>query len=221
MLKADLHIHSTFSRDSDSTPREIVDAALERSLDAIAVTDHDSLEGSRATATAAEEAGADLLVVPGQEASTMRGHVLVLGPDEPTPRKSRVDRLIEWTHERGGICVAPHPFQRYRHGIGKGLLYAAEPMDGVEVCNSRHILPLGDRRAEKLANRYGYPRLGGSDAHIPEMVGRVYTLVDAEPSIEGVLDAVREGRTEVRRGRTPTVLFTKQLLGTLRSRFTA
>lgn len=219
MLKADLHVHSRFSKDSKSEPREIVEAAVERSLDVLAVTDHDSLEGGRAVAEETAATGADLIVVPGQEVSTSQGHLLVLGVDEDAPR-GPLEEVARWTHLRDGVCVAPHPFQKYRHGLGGWVLRSPEPVDGVEVCNSRRLIPLADRRAERLASRYRYPRIGGSDAHIPEMVGRVYTLVDAEPDADSVLDAIRRGDTEVREGRTPAPLFVRQLIETLGGRLT-
>ncbi len=42
MLKADLHTHSIFSDGSD-TVEQIVAAAEQKGLDAVAVTDHDTL----------------------------------------------------------------------------------------------------------------------------------------------------------------------------------
>ncbi len=41
-MKADLHIHSTVSDGSDPIP-EIIEKALQKGLDAIAITDHDTL----------------------------------------------------------------------------------------------------------------------------------------------------------------------------------
>lgn len=219
MLKADLHIHSRFSRDSESTAREIIEAALDRSLDVISVTDHDSFDGSREAMDTADDMGVDLVVMPGQETSTESGHLLVLGVEEQCPG-GPLASVIDWTHDRGGICVAPHPFQRYRHGIGKSVLYSREPVDGIEVCNSRYLVSVGNWRAERMATSYGYPMLGGSDAHIPEMVGRVRTLIDAKPTVDSVLDAIRDGRTTVRKGKTPTFLFVKQLIGTVKGRLT-
>lgn len=217
MLKADLHVHSRFSKDSDSHPADILEAALSRQLDVLAVTDHNSLQGSRAVRREVDETGADIVLIPGQEVSTYQGHLLVLGPDEPAPRATP-DDVIRWTRDRGGICIAPHPFQKYRHGLGKKVLATREAVDGVEVCNSRHLVPIGDHRTERLARKYGYPRIGGSDAHIPEMVGRVHTLIDADPSIDAVLHSIRKGKTEVVEGKTPPLLFLKQLAETFSGR---
>lgn len=41
----DLHVHTTASSDGDCTPHEIVEMAFQKKLRAIAITDHDSVEG--------------------------------------------------------------------------------------------------------------------------------------------------------------------------------
>ena len=44
-MKADLHIHSIYSYDAISKPESIFEAAVNHGIDAIAVTDHDSIAG--------------------------------------------------------------------------------------------------------------------------------------------------------------------------------
>lgn len=66
---ADLHTHSTCS-DGTRRPEEIVDLAADLGLGAVAVTDHDSLLGSRRAVAHAAERGLGIDVVPGVEVST-------------------------------------------------------------------------------------------------------------------------------------------------------
>lgn len=68
--RADLHIHTTFS-DGVFTPVEVVERALGIGLGAIAVTDHDCIEGIEPAAQAAK--GTSLEVVPGVEISAAAG----------------------------------------------------------------------------------------------------------------------------------------------------
>lgn len=63
----DLHVHSTES-DGTLTPEELITAAKEAGLSAIALTDHDTCSGVAKALPAAEKAGIEL--VPGIELST-------------------------------------------------------------------------------------------------------------------------------------------------------
>lgn len=77
----DFHIHSALSpcADNDMTPCNIVNMARLKGLDAIAVTDHNSIKNAGAVMQAGKEAG--ILVIPGMEIETKEEvHVLSLFP---------------------------------------------------------------------------------------------------------------------------------------------
>jgi len=66
-MSCDLHIHSTCS-DGTQTPEEIVAEAIDKRLTAIAIADHDTVQGVRPAIEAAR--GSDLAVIPAVEIST-------------------------------------------------------------------------------------------------------------------------------------------------------
>jgi predicted metal-dependent phosphoesterase TrpH len=75
-MPADLHLHTVFS-DGTFTPEEVVERATRCGLGAIAVTDHDTVEGCARMAAAC--AGAGVEFVPGTElTSEFDGHELHL-----------------------------------------------------------------------------------------------------------------------------------------------
>lgn len=79
---ADLHIHSALSpcADNEMTPNNIINMALLKGLDIIAVTDHNSAGNVQALLNCAD--GTGLLVVPGMELMTAEEvHLLCLFPD--------------------------------------------------------------------------------------------------------------------------------------------
>ena len=96
-MPVDLHTHSTASDGSD-TPTELVRKALELGLSAMALTDHDTVEGVREAIDAAD--GTDLELIPGTELSLefpgggMHLVVLWLSPDEG-PLQDRLGSLQE------------------------------------------------------------------------------------------------------------------------------
>ncbi len=68
MLRADLHIHTTAS-DGKLSPTEVIAQAVERRLDVIAITDHDTIAGVDEARTVARNE--QLLVIQGVEISTL------------------------------------------------------------------------------------------------------------------------------------------------------
>ena len=87
----DLHCHSTAS-DGSLPPAEVVRLAADAGLDAVALTDHDTIDGLAEAAAAAADCGIDFL--PGIEVSAAHPrpgtmHLLGYGfdPDHPAMRK--------------------------------------------------------------------------------------------------------------------------------------
>ncbi|MBI4847702.1 MAG: PHP domain-containing protein [Nitrospirae bacterium] len=81
-FKADLHIHTCLSpcADLEMSPSAIIRTALERGIDIIAITDHNSAENIVAARKAAENSG--LTVLAGMEVtSSEEAHILALFDD--------------------------------------------------------------------------------------------------------------------------------------------
>ena len=78
---ADLHLHTVLSPCAELTmgPHDIVKTALERKIDIIAITDHNSAENIQAVMQAAH--GSPLTVIPGMEVYVREGaHMICLFP---------------------------------------------------------------------------------------------------------------------------------------------
>ncbi|MDR2901333.1 MAG: PHP domain-containing protein [Treponema sp.] len=82
----DLHTHSTAS-DGSMSPSELIDAAAEKGLSAIALTDHDTIDGNEEAAIAAKNK--NITFIPGVELSIKwepgEFHLLGLGIKEVSP----------------------------------------------------------------------------------------------------------------------------------------
>lgn len=106
-MPIDLHTHSTVS-DGSLTPTELVDEAAAVGLTAIALTDHDTLDGISEARTAAAATGIEL--IPGVELSLDwdRGgmHLLVLWLEPgPGPLQDRLAELQSVRNERNARIV--------------------------------------------------------------------------------------------------------------------
>src|SRR5512140_992137 len=82
-IKADLHVHTCLSPCAglDMSPREVVNAALQKGIDLIGVCDHNSAENVLAVKKAGRRNG--LMVLGGMEvASSEEAHILVFFDDD-------------------------------------------------------------------------------------------------------------------------------------------
>jgi len=81
-VRADLHIHSygendgSFDlKDEQMTPENTVDTAIKNNLSIISITDHNKINNSKIASEYSNEKS--ILHIPGIEASTTQGHLLV------------------------------------------------------------------------------------------------------------------------------------------------
>jgi len=199
-LEVDLHVHSEASYDGHEPVELILEHAADIDLDAVVITDHDVISASLEAAERAPEYG--LIGIPGVEVSTADGHLLGIGIEELPPAGQPVGETIAAVQAAGGVAVVPHPFQRTRHGVRKRRLKRVDP-DAIETYNAWLFTGYRNRRARRYAARYGYPAVGGSDAHSLLTVGRAFTEIEVDPPIadvesDDVVDAIRAGDTTIR-----------------------
>ena len=182
----DLQVHTDASPCSLATPEIVVEAAVAAGLDGIAITNHDTTEGVEPARAAAPE---EFDVISGVEVTTSEGHLLALGVETPPPRTDPLS-VVDAVHERGGVAVLSHPFDRLREHF-RSSPQLAETVDAIEAVNSRCLRDVYNERARAFGAHHDLPVTGGSDAHFPMEVGRAYTVCEGDP-----IEAIRKGRTE-------------------------
>ena len=104
----DLHVHTTAS-DGQYSPAQIIGKAAEKSLKAIAITDHDTVAGLQEAKAAGRELG--VTVVPGIELNitfpTGEFHLLGLGIKTPSPALINiVENVIKNRNDRNAQIIA-------------------------------------------------------------------------------------------------------------------
>ncbi|ADJ14647.1 PHP-associated domain-containing protein [Halalkalicoccus jeotgali] len=191
MLSLDLHTHTRFFHGRDRLAERfdpyghaaLAAVARRRGLDGVALTNHDYYRPLGSPSKG-------FLSVPGIEISTTKGHVLVVGSDPPTRTKKGAitpAEAVELAHDRGCVAIIAHPFRN------STIRETDVEFDAIE-CNGKH--PRTWPLVREIANERGIPLVGGSDAHYPVEVGRAYTKIDAEPTPEAIVGAIRAGRVE-------------------------
>jgi len=195
-LKADLHIHTGEDlRDRPPyTAQGLIDWASALGFEVLAVTNHDLLTFDADLAAYARKR--KVLLIPGVELSLTEGHVLIYNLDlDPSQIKSLAD--LDRLRRPGSLVVAAHPFFPW-NSIGERLFEHAELFDALEFA---HFYAHGfnpNLRTLQAAQRLGLPLVGNSDAHLLHQLDRTYSLIQASPTVEGVIEAVKSGRIEIK-----------------------
>ena len=182
-MLVDMHVHEkTFSSDSFLSLETIVERARLRGLDAVCITDHDSMGLKGYAEEYSEKTGFPIFV--GVEYFSLWGDITAWGIDEfPDRRDSALD-FIAYVNKAKGFCAACHPFRNNNRGF-EDRLSLAKGLGGVEVLNGST-----DMEANRLALRYcrelGLKAIGASDAHVLDKLAcyvtylpeKVFTLAD-------------------------------------------
>jgi predicted metal-dependent phosphoesterase TrpH len=192
LVRADLHFHTCYSPDATNPPKRIVEKLNDHpTIKAIAITDHNTLEGYRKTAELAK-AYPDILIIPGVEMSAEEGEIILLGLIELPPEPWTARSIIAFAKEKKALAIAPHPYR----GYGLGDLAARLDLDAIETLNGI-TLPSQNRKAEELAKARGLPGIAGSDSHFGTDPWNVYTEIQASSDVSEILEAIKGGNVRV------------------------
>ncbi|HEX9861812.1 MAG TPA: CehA/McbA family metallohydrolase [Candidatus Bathyarchaeia archaeon] len=192
MIRADLHLHTTYSSDSSIQPKTLVEKLVAHDfIKVAAVTDHDTVSGYNAIRQLAA-AYPDILIIPGAEISTPNGDIVVLGAEEMPPQPWTVASIVDFARDTDCVSVVAHPYREY----GMGDLARNYKFDAVEVLNGASP-PSANKLARDLAKLMGLPGVAGSDAHQPAELCTVYTEIQASLDVDEVLKAVKKGLVTV------------------------
>lgn len=188
-IRVDFHVHSHHSSDSTIKPKDLTNYAKKRSLDAIAIADHNQIEGALDIAKKM-----DLLIIPSIEISTLSGHLVGLNVREIVPRGLSIEDTVDCIHDAGGLAVACHPFAWFKRSLGDNI---SEKFDAIETINSSSF-PFNrcKEKATKLAEKLNLAQIAGTDAHNPQSIGLAYAILEAKPTVKDIVKAILEKRCE-------------------------
>jgi len=100
-LKIDLHVHTCYSSDGITTPRDVVAYSKSRGLDGVAITDHDTVDGALRLL-----GKTDLIIIPGTEITALGGHILALNVTKPITPNLTLSETIRTIREAGGHQIS-------------------------------------------------------------------------------------------------------------------
>lgn len=195
MLKVDLHVHTAYSDDCLTTCFDALRWARRRGLDALAVTDHNTIAGALVLRKLST-----LPIIVGEEIRTTQGEIIGLFLVEEVPPDLSPAETVRLIHQQGGLVYVPHPLDRVRRSVLgiRALMEIIEEVDLIEALNARVTFPLDNRNAEDLARSYGLLRGAGSDAHQGFEIGKAYVEMPSFADAQSFLKSLSQGRVHGR-----------------------
>lgn len=175
-MKVELHCHTLVSKDSLMQYDAIIRRVAQRGLGALAITDHNRINGAFELAKRAP-----FPVIIGEEIRTSEGEIIGYFLKDLIPRGLSPEETIKRIRAQGGLVNIPHPFDSLRKSVitRDALMRVAGDVDMIEVLNARVLRKEENGHAEAFArNIHKFP-VAGSDAHIPYEIGAAW--VEMEP----------------------------------------
>ena len=219
MVKADLHVHTTFSeyptsdkepfkfigiQDCYVHPEEVYKTAKKKGMDLVGITDHHSIEA----ALYLDSKYPDIIV--GEELDVKASddghiiHLLVYNINEKQHndlsdlRNIGVKETCEYTRRNDIIHSWAHPnLSPVKAVLSIKLIdELMNYIDRVEVINGLETRT-GNNFAKDIATNYSKKISGGSDAHTKSFIGDVFTYNNSARNKTDFIEALKEGKVEV------------------------
>lgn len=219
--RGDLHMHTAHSdgncasQSGKRVPCPLfltVQAAAERGLDFIAITDHNT-ESQYDAMRELQPYFDRTLLIPGREITTFWGHFNIFGVTQYVDYRAvahdgrDVNAILHEVHALGGIASINHadaPGGEICMGCKWEPPFQVDMSQfaGIEAINGGNLLSSTDVWDQQLAKGIRLSALGGSDNHNalipdghPSAIGRPTTVIEArELSVPAILEGIRRGR---------------------------
>lgn len=197
-IKVDLHIHTLDDPKDviDYSAHELLAKAKSLGFGVLAITLHDAVFDRPEVFEEARRVG--ILLIPAAEMRLEGADVIVLNvtADEVVDLRTFADlRALRARRGDSIFTIAPHPFYILGGSIGPRLITEIDCFDAIELCHFHNFLFNPNRRAARVAKRFGKPLIATSDSHRLHAFGNHYTSLPRPPelTIESVFNALRSG----------------------------
>jgi predicted metal-dependent phosphoesterase TrpH len=189
VVRLDLHVHTSASFDCLVAPARMLARARRVGLTAVAITDHDTLDGARSLSGLRPGA-----FIPGEEVATRDGELIGLFLSEAITSGLHAKEAVRRIKDQGGLVYLEHPYDSRRRCLSEDAIeLLADSIDIVEVFNGRSTTD-ANHRAGDLCATLGAAPGAGSDAHTVEELGSCYVEIEPFATAQGFLSNLRQGK---------------------------
>lgn len=190
LLKADLHIHTKYSMDCDTSLEKIIARCQKLGINCIAIADHGTIEG----ALRMQEI-APFPVIVAEEILTPDGEIMGVFLKDGIPSGSSVRETIARIKEQDALVCLPHPFDTLRRlRLSESEMETlVSDIDIIEVFNARSPFAWPTQKAQEFADKHSLAKSAGSDAHSTFEIGNTYVEMPEFEGKDGYLQALKAG----------------------------
>jgi hypothetical protein len=193
-IALDIAIYTITSFDSVMSVENLILAANRRNIGAIIVCDHDRIDGVRRAQIVAERLKRegrirpDFVVVPGQDITSVEGHILGLFLTEMVLPGMTARQTLRDIHRQGGLAVLADP------ASDNGVKFAATlPFDGFVIRPGIRRL-FRTLQLQRDPKAFSKPFFYTPQTHFKDLIEGVYVVVDTpDHTPDGLRRAIREG----------------------------
>ena len=197
-MLVDMHLHEkTYSPDSFQSLEDMVEKARKIGLDAICITDHDSMGLKKYAEEYSKKV--DFPIFVGVEFFSLEGDITAFGIDSIPSRRLSAQQFIDYVAERGGVCFSCHPFRNNNRGLEENLK-VVKKLTGVEVLNGSTDYA-ANKKAFEYCRELGIMPIGSSDAHDLEQLGKYATWFPNN------VNSLRDFVAEIKKGISKAAIF--------------
>lgn len=165
--------------------------ALEKQIDILFVTNHNTLDGYRQITDYQNNHSkfANIRIYPAEEVTIEGGgHVLAYGIYETIRPGMSLEETLDEIRRQGAVSCAAHPF-----AVTNGIREKAAMCDMIESFNSNNVDHYSNIVASLFAREKKMPEIAGSDSHVLTTIGRCMNVVEAENNLDAILQVMKSG----------------------------
>jgi predicted metal-dependent phosphoesterase TrpH len=205
MLKSDLHLHCKGDPEDtyiEDTAKEYIDYAAKLGFNVLSFTNHCDVFDIKPLQKYALKKG--IVLIPGAEAKIEGKDVLLYNFTKKQVAKIKTFDDLRAVKSKKHLVIAPHPFYPHfeppffrNRSLSRIFFENSDLFDALEFCHfyTRHFS--FNKKAVLAARQHRLALVGNSDSHSLSHMGTTYSLIDAKPTVQDIINAVKQRKTEV------------------------
>ncbi len=174
---------------------ELISAAAKAGYEILAITCHDLDVWTHRLSHYARDLG--ITLIPGMEVTAeRRRHVLAYNFRTGAGNLDTLQKIRERSYSET-LVIAPHPYFPERSCLRNLLAENLDVFNPVE-CSGFQVRGMDfNKGGVRLAAEAGKPVVGNSDIHHLRQLDRTFTWIYAEPGVQSILSAVKQGLVRI------------------------